>query len=153
MSRYFNISSTIVLLAALALGTVGCAGKKASPLEIEQQAFDDMRAEIQSVISDPERAAEAVALISAIQQSFAATQKDIAARQAKLRTLNADYDASRADIEAQFEQVVLDIKLNQENVSEIHRQLMSILTTDEWEALEKARSDAMDAAIQSIQSI
>jgi hypothetical protein len=153
MTRAINRFSTFALLVFLATGTVGCTGKKASPLEIEQQAFDDVRAEIQSVVADPERAAEAVALISAIQESFSATQKDIAAREVNLRTLNADYDASRADIAAQFEQVALDIKLNRENVSEIHRRLMSILTADEWAALEKARSDALDAAIRSIQSI
>ena len=153
MNRITSLSSAIVVLAATALGTAGCASKNESPFDIEKQAFDDVRAEIQSIVSDPDRAAEAIDLVSALQQSIDDTQKDVSARKARIRELNADYDASRADIEAQFDQIKSDIKSNHQRASEIHRQLVSVLTADEWAEVEKASSQAMAAAIKSLQSI
>ena len=153
MIRVINHFSTVVLLVFIALGTTGCAGKKMPPLDIEQQAFDDVRAELLSIVVDPKRAAQAVELVSELEQSFGVTRKDIELRKANLILLNEDYDASRSDIEAQIEHIVLDIRTNRNHISAIHRQFMEVLTAEEWAAIDKARSKAMNAAIKTIQSI
>jgi hypothetical protein len=153
MNRAINRVSAVVLFAFIALGTTGCAGKKASPLENEQQAFDDVRAELLSIVIDPKRAAEAVELVSALEQSFSVTRKDIELRKANLILLNEDYDASRSDFEVQFEHIALDIRTNRNHISAIHRQFAEVLTAEEWAAIDKARSKAMNAAINTIQSL
>jgi Sec7-like guanine-nucleotide exchange factor len=94
MNRIISLSSAIVVLAATALGAAGCASKNESPFDIEKQAFDDVRAEIQSIVSDPERAEKAIDLATALEQSIDDTKKDVEARRAKIRELNADYDRS-----------------------------------------------------------
>ncbi len=153
MNRIISMSSAIVVLAATALGTAGCASKNESPFDIEKQAFDDLRAEIQSIVSDSERAAEAIDLVSALQQSVDDIQRDVSARRATIRELNADYDASRADIDSQFDQIKSDIQSNQQRASETHRQLVDVLTADEWAEVKNASSQAMAAATKSLQSI
>jgi hypothetical protein len=153
MTNAIRICTAVALLAAITLSTTGCAGKKASPIEIEKQAFDDVRAEIQSVVTDPERAAKASELVSAIEQSFVDTKNNVATRKAHLIELNADYDASRADIEADFHLIAADIEANRQQISSIHRQWREILTAEEWDEIEKARSEALEAAIKTLRSI
>lgn len=153
MSRIIGLSSVSALFAALLLGATGCAGTKESPVEQEKQAFADVRATIQSVIPDSEREVKALALVSAVEHSFFDVRKNIKAREARFRELNADYDATRADIESELDRIKMDIKSNQQTVTDIHRQLVDVMTADEWAAVEKAESKALSAAVRSLQSI
>jgi len=153
MTNAIKLCTTVALLAAITLSATGCTGKNESPLDIKKQAFDDVRAEIQSVVTDPERSAKAIELVTAIEQRFVETKNKVATRKAHLIELNANYDASRADIEADFEQIAVDIEANRQQISSIHRQLRDILTAEEWDELEKARSKALEAAIKTLRSI
>ena len=46
---------TVFLIATIALFTVGCAGQKASPIDKEANAFDNLRTNVQEVVADPDR--------------------------------------------------------------------------------------------------
>ena len=70
----------------------------------------------------------------------------------KVRVLNADYDASKADFIAFFEEIEKENQANERLVSELHRKLVRVTTAEEWAQLAKAHSQAMDTAIKSIQS-
>ncbi len=153
MRRMINLWTVPVMFAVLLFGAAGCAGGKDSLAEEEKQAFADVRAEIQSVVADPERAAKAIALISDVEQSFFNVRRSMNARRERFRELNADYDAARADIQAELARILSDIKANQQVVTDVHRQLVDIMTAEEWAAVQKAESKALSAAIKSLQSI
>ncbi len=153
MTNAIKLCTTVALLAAITLSATGCTGKNESPLDIKKQAFDDVRAEIQSVVTDPERSARASELVSAIELSLVEIKNKVATRKSHFIELNADYDASRADMEADLDQIAVDIKANRQQISSIHRQLRDILTAEEWGELEKARSKALEAAFKTLRSI
>jgi chromosome segregation ATPase len=143
-----------MLFAAIACVFASCGGKNAvAPIEIEKQAFDDLRTEIREVIDDPAREAEAITLVDALAEDLNTLRERISERRRRARQLNADYDTSRADFEALFDEVDKEIQSNKRQVSEKQRELLSVTTPDERSAISKAHTKAMDAAIRHIQTI
>jgi uncharacterized coiled-coil DUF342 family protein len=151
--RTLSLKSAMVF-AAIACAFAGCASKDdVSPGDVEKQAFEDLRSEIRAVIDDPAREGEAVALVDELSEDLDTLREKIAGRRQRVRELNADYDTTRADFEAFFDQVDREIKSNKRQVSEKQRALFAILTPDERSAISKTHSKARDAAIRNIQTI
>ncbi len=145
---------TAMLFAAILCAFTGCGGKDAvAPIEVEKQAFDNLRSEIREVIDDPAREAEAITLVDALVDELKNLREKISARRKRVRELHADYDTTRADFEDFFDQVDKEIQSNKRQVSERQRKLLSMTTPDERSAISKAHSKAMDAAIRHIQTI
>ncbi len=143
-----------LLIAAIAFSFAGCAGKdKMSPVDVEYQAFDDLRSEIREVIDDPAREKEAIAMLEALTEDLETLRVSVSERRQQFRELNANYDATRAEFEAFFDQVDRQIQSNKRQVSEKNRALFAIITPDERSAISKVHSKAMGAAIRTIQTI
>ncbi len=143
-----------MLFAAIACAFAGCGGKDAvAPIEIKKQAFEDLRSVIREVIDDPAREAEAITFVDALAEDLNTLRERISERRRRAKQLNADYDTSRADFEALFDQVDKEIQSNKRQVSEKQRALFAITTPDERSAISKAHTKAMDAAIRNIQAI
>ncbi len=143
-----------MLFAAIACAFAGCGGKDAVALiEVEKQAFEDLRSEIREVIDDPAREAEAIAFVDTIAEDLERLRDKISQRRQRVRQLNANYDTTRADFEAFFDKVDGEIRSNKRQVSEKNRAFFAFTTPDERSALSKAHTKAMDAAIRSIQAI
>ncbi len=143
----------IPVTIALCLGlVVACAGMKKSPEDKQKEAFDDFRATVADVIDDPDREGQAIALITELQQSFFDVRDANAKAFAEVRKLNADYDAARADIEAALEQIVARVRSEQRHVVDANRQLRTIVTEEEWDAIDKSRSRALMAAVKAIRA-
>jgi hypothetical protein len=148
MSKRCSLSNLALMLAALVIVSAGCANRKQSPDDEAQSAFDDVRAEIQSAVVDPERALKAQALISELQQEFIDVGQTIRSRRAKFIALYANYDSTRADIDASLDEIRSAASSNQEEIGSVHRQLVDLLTAEEWDAVEEEHSEALSAAIQ-----
>ena len=116
-------------------------------------AFDDVRAEVQSVVTDPERAPQADELIHQLQQTYTSTTKSIQLRKDRLRELDEDYDASRTDMEEQLELILTDLQANQQTVLKISDEMFSVLTNEERAEIGKARSKALNAAVAAMDAI
>ncbi|MCP4629862.1 MAG: hypothetical protein GY850_41090 [bacterium] len=58
-----------------------------------KQAFIDLRQEIQTVISDPERAGKAIEIAGEIEDTFDTITEHRVEANAKIRALNADYES------------------------------------------------------------
>ena len=143
-----------MLFAAIACAFAGCGGKDTiAPIEVEKQAFEDLRTVIRGAIDDPAREAEAIALVDLLVDDLDNLREKISARRKRVRQLNADYDTTRAEFEDFFDQVDKEIQSNKRQVSERQRELLSVTTPDERSAISKAHSKAMDAAIRNIQII
>jgi hypothetical protein len=150
MINVLHRSVPIIFAVVVAFSLAGCAGKKQSPQDKMQAAFADVRAEIQSVVVDPERAAQADHLIMQLDQTFTDAAKSIKANKDRLRELNADYAASRADMDVELELILSAMSANQQNVLAIRKELTALLTPEEWEAIDKARSKAVSAAVKAL---
>ncbi|UCH48203.1 MAG: hypothetical protein JSU95_19655 [Betaproteobacteria bacterium] len=133
--------------------TIACAKNQVAPVDVEYQAFDDLRAEIQIVIDDPAREQEAIRIVNELQDDLAALRIRIERRKRRTRELNANYDVTRAELEAFLENVATEVYQNHLRVAETHRALISTVTAPEREAIARAHTKAMKAAISSIQSI
>jgi hypothetical protein len=131
-----------------------CAGKDdVAPVDVEKQAFEDLRTEIRESIDDPAREAETIRLVGVLEEDLATLRTSVAARKIHVRELNANYDTSRADFEAFLAVIEADVRDNRQRVSETHRALLSSVTPEERAAMSKSHTKAMNTAIKTIQSI
>jgi thiamine biosynthesis lipoprotein ApbE len=139
---------TLALVAMLCVS--GCAGKKQSPVDKMQEAFADVRTEIQASVTDPERAAQAVELVDQLEQTYVDTTASIQSHKDQLRELNEDYDVSRAAMEEPMALILVDLEVNQKVVLEIGNKMSALLTAEEKDELAKARSKALSAAVNTM---
>lgn len=139
-------------MLAMILGILaGCGGKNgAAPIDVEKQAFDDLRTEVKVAIDDPSREAEALTVVDELATELAQLRGSISERNAGIRRLNANYDTKRAEFEVFFKDIYTEIRSNQQRVTETHRALLAITTPPEWEQISAARTEAMLAAIDAI---
>ncbi len=145
---------SVLLFAALGLAIAGCASKDdVSLADVEIQAFADLHSEIREVIADPARESEAIAIVDWLIADLDNLREKISIRRKRVRELNADYDTTRADFEAFFDQIDTEIQAHKRQVSEMQRALFATTTPDERSTISKAHTKAMDAAIRSIQAI
>ena len=89
-------------------------------------------------------------LLSELQQEFVSASQTIKTRRAKFLELYVDYDSKRADLEAVLDDVLSESRSNQEKISSIHRQLVALLTTEEWDTLQKKQGKALNAAVNAL---
>jgi hypothetical protein len=148
--KRYTCGNLVLLIAVLAISVTGCSRFKASPADEAAQAFDDVRAEIRATVADPERASQANELITELQEKFIAVSQSIDTRRAKFVELYADYDATQADIDAALDDILAAQRSNQAELSSFQSQLASILTDEEWAAVEKKNSKALSAAIKTL---
>ena len=130
-----------------------CASKdEVAPVDADKQAFEDLRAEIIAVIDDPERAENAVRIVSVLEQDLAGLRERVVARKQRVMALNAGYDTARSEFEAYIEEVNLEILKGKQRAVESRRELSSYMTEDELKAITKSESKAMQNIVKSIQS-
>jgi hypothetical protein len=141
-----------MLLSMLAVAG-GCAKNDVTPVELEEQAFAEYRAEIGIVIDDPQRQAAALALLDELIADLHKLRDVAAKRVQHTRELNADYDSTREQFETFLAGITAEIALSREQASDRYRELMAISTPEELAALEKVSSKAMQATVKSIQAI
>ena len=153
MHKPFNRAIGALLCIAAASFLVACAKDDVAPADVEKQAFEDLRAEITEVITDPAREAEAIRLVGVLEEDLAALRTNIAARKKRARELNANYDMPRAEFEDFLAGVDAEVRDHKQRVSETHRAFLASVTVEERSAINKMHSKAMSAAIKTIQSI
>ncbi|MEP4147072.1 MAG: hypothetical protein ABJL54_07600 [Halioglobus sp.] len=143
-----------LVISFILMALSGCAGKeKPSPADVETAAFEDLRSEVHSVIKDPNRSQQALALIDKLQLSFSTLRDHLNDRRARMKAVNADYDVSKEDVVSFIYEIQEEMAYNQQQISILHRQLVEVTTAKEWSQLAKSKSTAMVAAIDSIRTI
>ena len=153
MGTYAFMSRPVIICAGAALLLFGCAKDEVVPVDVEKQAFEDLRTEIREVIDDSAREAEAIRLVGTLEEDLTALRSTIAARKARARELNANYDTPRAEFEAFLAGIESEVQDHKQRVSETHRALLANVTAEERSAIAKTHTKAMNAAINTIQTI
>jgi septal ring factor EnvC (AmiA/AmiB activator) len=147
-----------ILAAALFVGAVGaappgCAHKKAkSP---QQQAQADYRAyqqRVREVVKDPARADQVIALADDLQRQFEQLRAQIVKGRADVASLNANYDAQRADFDGLFKQQDADRQALIEQVISVRAHIGKLLTDAEWQSLHKFGVEALEAHLKELAS-
>ena len=151
LQRVSGSLKIIALLAALLLVSA-CSGRE-TPVEKSIEAFDDVRAEVRSVIAEPDRAEAIIGLVDELQQSFDQT-REIQQRHIKqFIELNRDYNSTPAQFDALIAATNSDIEVSQERTLGINRRLVAMVSAEEWEALNKARSKAFDSTFKTMNGV
>jgi len=146
----------LILLAFVALSLAACAtGDKEghAPEDIEKQAFNDLRTKVRETINDSARQTKIISLVDQLQSDFNSMQNSLVSRKSNLRELFADYDAPREKFDEQVTLHETQIKSNRKQFGESRRVLVETMTIDEWSALNKTESKAMNSLFKSLQSL
>ena len=147
-------SIVVAVFSAFFLLIAGCASKDdVAPVDVEKQAFEDLRDDIRNAVTEPSREAEVIRLVGVLEQDLAILRNSVKARRVRANELNADYDTSRADFEAFLAGVEAEVRDGRRRISKTHRALMAIVTAEERLAIKKNHTKAMNSAIATIQSI
>jgi hypothetical protein len=120
---------------------------------MERQAFADLKARILEVVTDPDRASEAVGVVIRLEQDLADLRRNVAARKQRIRAMNADYDTTRSELEAFLASIELEVRDHRQTVSATHKAMLASVTAEERDAIRRSHTKAMNSAIATIQSI
>ena len=153
MSQPFVRATAALLCIAIASLVVACAKDEVAPVDVEKQAFEDLRTNIREAITDPARETETIRLVGVLEENLATLRTNIAARKIKVRALNANFDTTRGEFEALLAEIEAEVRDNRQRVSKTHQALLSNVTPEERSAIAKTHTKAMNTAIQTIQSI
>ena len=153
MHQPFVRTAGALLCIVIASLVVACAKDDVAPADVEKQAFEDLRTDIREAITDPARETEAIRLVGVLEEDLAALRSSIAARKARARELNANYDTPRAEFEAFLAKLEADVRANRQRVSKTHQAFLINVTPEERSAIAKTHTNAMNSAIQTIQAI
>lgn len=145
------ITSLSTIFIVLLLVVSGCAGKEASPVDEASQAFDDVQAEIRSAVTDPEREKKALELLSAVRQSFIEARVTSQANNEQFGKRFANYDSTRDELQSVLVKIREEDILHQKTWTNYHRQMVDVLTEEEWAEIQKSHTEAMSAALKTLE--
>ena len=140
----------LIAVAVTPLVVVSCAGNKKTLNEEYQSAFTDLRNAVASNVTDDDRRSQALGTIDEAEASLSGMNDDIESRLEDFRQLNANYDATNVEIEEDMATIRAQMKSNFQELSRLHLKLIQLMTPEEFQAVNKSRSAALDAAVAGL---
>ncbi len=113
-----------------------------------RSTLQELRAAVTREVKDPARAAQGTKLVDELTGILAEAGTDIRAHDARLRTLNANYDATQAQFQAAFRDFNARRDARQRRVLDLNQRGKALLTAEEWDALGKVREEALERLLQ-----
>jgi hypothetical protein len=149
MNKMVSIGTVGLVLFLL---IAGCSQKsKPSALKSAEGAFDELRAAVRSEIKDPDKAAQGTQLVDQLERLMIEANKDRKAHDDKIRSLNANYDATEEQFQAAFREFNGRQKNRQDRVLEINQRAKNLTTEEEWNALAKKHKEMLEKALEAAQ--
>jgi cysteinyl-tRNA synthetase len=147
MNKMVSIGSVCLVLFLL---VAGCSHKpKPSATESAESAFDELRAAVRSEIKDPEKATQGTALVDQLERLVIEANKDRKAHDEKIRSLNANYDATEEEFQTAFSGFNARQKDRQDRVLAINQRAKDLTTEEEWKAIAKVREEMLKKALEA----
>jgi hypothetical protein len=131
-----------IFLLLLITGLAACAGKDKQE-KTPDYVTGQLRQEILKTVTDPERASQAAELADSLKQIFAESDKQYKTDFETFQSINANFDATDAELQAFFDRINSQAKNRQARVLAIHEKMRTLLTAEEWKQLNDAREDAL----------
>jgi len=129
---------------------VACSHEpKPSALVPAEGALDELRAAVAREVKDPDRARRAVALVDEMERITIAAHAGYKDHEARLRALNANYDAKEEDFRTLFRDFNARRDARQARTLELNQRAKALVTAGEWQALAKLREEAARRAVEA----
>ncbi len=125
---------------------IACASQPApTPEAAAHSALSQLRGALLVDIVDKGRAQEAAALVDQIQEQDSEARDTVAHYRQRLRTLDANYDATEDDFSKLFADFNQGRLMHQHQVVDLWTRMAGLTTDAEWKALGNARVAAAKA--------
>jgi membrane-bound lytic murein transglycosylase len=122
----------------------GCSHQpKPSAVDTAKAVFDERRAAVRSEIKDPAKAAQGSELVDQLERLVKEASNDRKAHDDRIRSLNANYDATEEEFQAAFREFNVRQKDRQDRLLEINQRAKDITTAEEWKALAKVHEEML----------
>lgn len=145
---------THTLFLAVIMLLVACSsGEPVSREDQQAAAFADLRSAVAETVADDDRQSDVLAIIDSLEKDVDDLRTLLVHRRAKLRDLNANYDATREQFIEFANQMESRIQSGRRQALEQHLRLAAAMTEEEWNSLSKAQTRAMKSVAQSVQGI
>lgn len=131
-----------IFLLLLITGLAACAGKDKQE-KTPDHVTGQLHQEILKTVTDPERTSQAASLAESLKQIFAESDKQYKTDFETFQSINANFDATDAELQAFFDRINSQAKNRQARVLAIHEKMRTLLTAEEWKQLNDAREDAL----------
>src|SRR5580765_3560693 len=141
--RILRLLSALLLVAA-------CSHEPKDALKPAEGVLDELRADVLREVKDPDRAKRAAALVDEMEQLTITANADYKNHDAKLRALNANYDATPDEFRALFGDFNARRDKRQAQALDLNRRGKALLTLQEWQELAKLREEAAKKAVDAV---
>lgn len=122
-----------LLAVALAVGIAGC--KTLTPQEATAAGFDEVEAMVKTVVEDPARAVELLAILTDFEQDLDQHREEAKRLDAALFAMNADYNTTREDMEHAYDAYDRELEAMGQTFIKAVWDMKAISTPEEWEQI------------------
>ena len=144
-------SVVIVVMSIFTLAGCMTTKNKASP-EVEDQAtaFDEFKEQLVLTVEDSKREEILLNTIDALELDINALLAEIKNRKQGFKELNANYNASREEFDAFFDDANRKIQLQRKQTSIQYRLIQELLTEQEQKQLNRHNNKLIESFINSL---
>jgi len=135
------MKNKIYYILAVALFTLGLlAGCKGlTQMEATKSAGDETRTLISERVADEAKAKQMIALVDQLENDLMTYVEIQAAHNEALRNKNADYDASREDLQNLYDAYNRDTRAIGMKIAQADQNLKKLATPEEWTVISKPK--------------
>ncbi len=130
---YYNFAVTFIALGLL----VGC--KSLTPVESTQLAGDEIRTLISEHVADETRAKQLIEMVDQLENDLMAYVEIQTAHNDALRRKNADYNATREDMQNLYDAYNRDTRAISMKMINTHLEMTKLATSEEWAVISKPK--------------
>ena len=151
VNRIVDLSKAFVFLLILA---AGCSHQpKTSEIVPAKGAFDELRSAVLREIKDQDRASKGVSLVDQLERILIEADNDRKTYDSRMRSLNANYDASEEDFRSILREFNKKRSDRQDRIFEINQQAKDLTTESEWKALIKVQEKMVQKTLETEQEM
>lgn len=138
-----RLSRLLVLFLAVS-SLAACGGKESvAPEEVEAQVRADMHAQIRHLVAEESRQDLAIRAFDESVVEYGRMMEAITERRKAMRSLNADYDATRRDFQELLDQHDRQLREQRGRVTAAIVRFEQATTPEEWDQLSKVATAAV----------
>jgi hypothetical protein len=145
--RSIGVAALCALLACAATFTVsGCGATKPAKAQIIERYSQKLREAVSTNVPDEGRRAKLILVVDQVEALHGRFSQETAEFVASFRKRNADFDSTRQAFDQLFADYNAKRLKAREDALELHFQLASLATADEWDAIGKAETKLYEEA-------
>ena len=130
---YCTLSAVFIALGVLS----GC--KTLTQAEATKAAGDETRTLISENVADEARAKQLIALVDQLENDLMVYVETRSAHNEAIRKKNADFDASREDMQTLYDAYDQDLRAVAMKIAQTHLKMTKLATPEEWAVISKPK--------------